>query len=104
MRAGRLAVIVVALALAGCASRGPIADRAPPPPRKNELQGPKPAADFFFVEGNWVWNPDAKDFFWKEGHWEKYRDGSILIPGAWVKAAEGERWEWKEERWEKQPH
>jgi hypothetical protein len=105
MRRGGLAWVVVALALAGCSSPGPIADRAPPAPRSNELQGPKPAADFFFVEGNWVWNSEAKDFFWKQGHWEKYREGWFLIPGAWVKAEEGgEKWEWKQEHWEKRPH
>jgi hypothetical protein len=97
----RALAFALALALAGCASTGPMASK-PPPAAPADPQSSKPGSSFFWVQGNWAWDEDKKDYHWKPGRWESFRDGWYLAPGAWTSVEGG--WQWQQEQWKQGSH
>jgi hypothetical protein len=89
----------IAPAQEGAPTGAPLAEElrrsGPPVQRPADDPGPPPAAEVFYVPGEYY--PDGDTVAWRKGFWAKVQPGWTWVPAQWVRHAEG--WSFDEGRW-----
>lgn len=70
-----------------------------PPASPEDLVGPAPAADYFFIPGRYV--PEGDRLNWSAGYWAKLQPGWDWVPARWVRRPDG--WDYREGYWASDP-
>ena len=69
----------------------------PPTDRPEEDAGEPPAADCFYIPGQYY--PDGNGVVWKKGFWAKVQPGWSWVPAQWIRQPEG--WTFQEGYWDR---
>lgn len=95
----RVILVVVAVALAGCAPRVPLAPTGthegdipelvpyPPPPARVEMIPAQPDADAVWMDGTWIWT--GARYEWSPGRWQRPTPGAYHAPASTVRRRNG---------------
>ncbi len=52
----------------------------------------RPSNDHIWVDGNWVWNKNARIYNHNNGYWIKPNRGCTYAPGQWKTSRRGDHW------------
>ena len=69
----------------------------PPADRPDDEPGEPPAADCFYIPGQYY--PDGDGVVWKKGFWAKVQPGWAWVPAQWVRQPEG--WVFQDGYWDR---
>lgn len=56
-----------------------------------------PSAKHVWMDGNWVWSPQANQYVYVEGKWIVPNAGAVWVPGHWKNTKYG--WHWVDGHW-----
>ena len=69
----------------------------PPQDRPDDEPGEPPAADCFYIPGQYY--PDGDGVVWKKGFWTKVQPGWSWVPAQWVRQPDG--WVFQDGYWDR---
>ena len=56
-----------------------------------------PGPKHVWIDGNWVWNPQANQYVYVEGKWIVPNNNAVWVPGHWKNTKYG--WHWVDGHW-----